>query len=100
MLQAVRGRSYVFNVFSMSTNEKKKHKKHKNSDFLTTKHYQINCGIKIKPLLHCCFSILGDIALPTGRAISPSIEKQQCNNVLVYLVRTTTWTCMHGHLTV
>ncbi len=41
-------------------------------------------GIKIKPLLHWSFGIRDDIALPTGRAISLRIPKDQCNNVLVF----------------
>ncbi len=38
----------------------------------------------IKPLLHWSFGIQGDIALPTGRAISLHIPKDQCNNVLIF----------------
>ena len=41
-----------------------------NRDFLHPEHHRMNNGIKIKPLLHWCFPIRGDIALPTGCAIS------------------------------
>ncbi len=56
---------------------------HFNLDFFGPERWGIMYGIKIKPLLHWCFGIRGDIALPTGHAISLRIPKHQCNNVLV-----------------
>ncbi len=54
-----------------------------NSGFFYPEHYNIDHGIKIKPLLHCCFAIRPDILLAAARKISARIAKQQCNNVLV-----------------
>ena len=81
------GRCHAFRVFGMPTNEKKAPQKrlkiHFNPDFSGPEHHQLMYGIKINPLLHWCFPIRGDIALPTGRAISLRIGKHQCNNGLI-----------------
>ncbi len=76
----------LLKTFLVNQSEKNALKIHLNQDFFGPEHHKLKYGIKIKPLLHCCFSIRGDIALPTGRAISLRIEKQQCNNVLILYI--------------